>query len=460
VVEGRTATSNALVFTVSVAADGNVTLDQIRAVVHADANDPNDAATLASDDLVKLTATITDKDGDHKPATLNIGQNLSFLDDGPTIGPIANSEVTFISSAAGTAGPASLAGALGADGGASPVPYTIVGTSVAGSFPDISVNGLVLLRPILSNNNSILTYWADTGGNNTFGDTGDTAYYRLTLGESGAGSYTFNVLIDPPPAKLTFDLSTLASGQNLWGAAADTSKAEGFVVFANNAKLKSDGTELSGGTINTSQGGGPTTIGISNQMFDPTEGAYITYVTNPVTGGTKDADNISYNGLFQAKEAQAAISQTQGNTPVELTVKAFEISSPVSPDPTLGRDLINGAGTGQVAITSATIIHANGTKDTETAGGPNTSNKISFSGGVVTFTGLVASDIFDWTTTANHDQVLISDSSGKFDIGAFNIIKNQPTPEQNLPFTLQATDGDGDHAQASFNVKIDAVLVS
>ena len=32
-----------------------------------------------------LTATITDKDGDSATATLNIGQNLVFKDDGPSI---------------------------------------------------------------------------------------------------------------------------------------------------------------------------------------------------------------------------------------------------------------------------------------------------------------------------------------------------------------------------------------
>ncbi len=85
VVEGRTATTNALVFTVSVSAAGAITLDQIRAVVHANANDPDDSTTLAADNLVQLTATITDKDGDHQSATLNIGQNLNFEDDGPTI---------------------------------------------------------------------------------------------------------------------------------------------------------------------------------------------------------------------------------------------------------------------------------------------------------------------------------------------------------------------------------------
>ncbi|TJV66454.1 MAG: hypothetical protein E5X80_05935, partial [Mesorhizobium sp.] len=84
VVEGRTATSNDLVFTVTVSSTGNVTLDQIRAVVHP-TTDPDESKTLAADNLVQLTATVTDKDGDHHSATLDIGQNLVFKDDGPTI---------------------------------------------------------------------------------------------------------------------------------------------------------------------------------------------------------------------------------------------------------------------------------------------------------------------------------------------------------------------------------------
>src|SRR5262249_39628498 len=84
VVVSRTATTNALVFTVSVDATGSVTLDQIRAVVHPNANDPDDSTTLSAANLVQLTATITDKDGDHQSATLNIGKDLVFEDDGPT----------------------------------------------------------------------------------------------------------------------------------------------------------------------------------------------------------------------------------------------------------------------------------------------------------------------------------------------------------------------------------------
>jgi hypothetical protein len=85
VVEGRTETGDELVFTVSVDGDGNVTLDQSRAVVHADDTDHDDPVSLA-DELVTLTATATDGDGDTAEDTINIGDNLTFRDDGPSIG--------------------------------------------------------------------------------------------------------------------------------------------------------------------------------------------------------------------------------------------------------------------------------------------------------------------------------------------------------------------------------------
>ncbi|MCF6127998.1 DUF5801 repeats-in-toxin domain-containing protein, partial [Mesorhizobium ciceri] len=61
-VVGRAGIGGAIVFTVTTDASGNVTLDQQRAVVHPTAN-PNEPVSLNAD---------------------NIGQNLTFLDDGPT----------------------------------------------------------------------------------------------------------------------------------------------------------------------------------------------------------------------------------------------------------------------------------------------------------------------------------------------------------------------------------------
>ncbi|CDX39957.1 conserved hypothetical protein [Mesorhizobium plurifarium] len=72
------------VFTISVDASGNVTLDQLRAVVHP-TNDPNESVFMSNANLVTLTAIITDGDGDTAQAVANIGTAFEFKDDGPTI---------------------------------------------------------------------------------------------------------------------------------------------------------------------------------------------------------------------------------------------------------------------------------------------------------------------------------------------------------------------------------------
>ncbi|MEV8877382.1 DUF5801 repeats-in-toxin domain-containing protein, partial [Mesorhizobium ciceri] len=58
-VVGRAGAGGAIVFTVATDASGNVTLDQLRAVVHPNAADPNDAKSLSADNLITLTATVT-----------------------------------------------------------------------------------------------------------------------------------------------------------------------------------------------------------------------------------------------------------------------------------------------------------------------------------------------------------------------------------------------------------------
>ena len=149
VVEGRTASSNDLVFTVSVAANGTVTLDQIRAVVHPDTSDPDDSKTLASDDLVKLTATKTDGDGDSAQATLNIGQNLVFKDDGPTVSPAGTEPVMTVDESDLTTNSlqgfaANFTSSFGADGGGT-VTYTLGCVSGASGLTDTTTGQSVVL---------------------------------------------------------------------------------------------------------------------------------------------------------------------------------------------------------------------------------------------------------------------------------------------------------------------------
>lgn len=89
VLEGRVSGSpGTLAFRLTVAPDGVATLDQIRAVRHADQSNPDDAATIPSS-LVRLVASVTDSDGDQATASVAIGNALVFRDDGPSIDVIA-----------------------------------------------------------------------------------------------------------------------------------------------------------------------------------------------------------------------------------------------------------------------------------------------------------------------------------------------------------------------------------
>ncbi|QXI51068.1 DUF5801 repeats-in-toxin domain-containing protein [Pseudomonas alvandae] len=179
VVEGRTATTNALVFTVSVATNGDVTLDQIRAVVHPDTNNPDDAKTLTSDNLVTLTANITDKDGDSAQTTLNIGQNLSFKDDGPSVSttgtePTLTVDETVLAtnatqnfaanflSAYGADGAGTLTYALGVVAGPSGMTDTATGEAI-----NLSLNGNVVEGRTATTNLLAFTVSVATNGDVT-----------------------------------------------------------------------------------------------------------------------------------------------------------------------------------------------------------------------------------------------------------------------------------------------------
>ncbi|WP_238964283.1 DUF5801 repeats-in-toxin domain-containing protein [Pseudomonas sp. AF32] len=179
VVEGRTATTDLLVFTVSVAANGDVTLDQARAVVHPDATNPDDSKTLTSDNLVTLTANITDKDGDTAQATLNIGQNLVFKDDGPSISttgtePTLTVDETDLATDATQSFAANFTSAYGADG-AGTLTYglgVVAGASgltdsATGEAVNLSVNGAVVEGRTATTNLLVFTVSVAANGNVT-----------------------------------------------------------------------------------------------------------------------------------------------------------------------------------------------------------------------------------------------------------------------------------------------------
>lgn len=83
-----------VVFEISIAANGTVTLDQQRAVVHTDTNDHDSTSPAMTASLITLTATVSDSEpdatDDSASALVGIGDKFLFKDDGPVIGASPN----------------------------------------------------------------------------------------------------------------------------------------------------------------------------------------------------------------------------------------------------------------------------------------------------------------------------------------------------------------------------------
>ncbi|WP_413966563.1 DUF5801 repeats-in-toxin domain-containing protein [Pseudomonas monachiensis] len=230
VVEGRTALSNLLVFTVSVAANGNVTLDQARAVVHADPSNPDDSRSLTSDNLVTLTATKTDGDGDSALATLNIGQNLVFKDDGPSITttgvePTLTVDETILTTDATQSFAANFNSAFGADG-AGTLTYAlgvVAGASglidtASGEAVNLSLNGAVVEGRTALSNLLVFTVSVAANGSVTL-DQSRAVVHANTSNPDDSTSLTSDNLVTLTATKTDGDgdsaLATLNIGQNL-----------------------------------------------------------------------------------------------------------------------------------------------------------------------------------------------------------------------------------------------------
>jgi len=437
-----------------------VTFTQYRAVLHDDVNDPNEALSpeTINGGLVFIDQTAIDGDGDVSDVvSFDLGAITQLLDDGPSIGPVANSIVDF---AAGDSANEDLNGDVGNDPNTSP--YTLTYFT-----PTLTIAG-VDLEGVLAGDAKSVTYYADTDGSGTFGDGTDVAYYMLELGDQGGeGDYTFTVLVNPPPAFTEFNFDTLPSGSNLFGIVGDADA--GLIIFGEDIGLKPDNTYIANQTqeIKTSQAGLHDTIGIESQMFDPGDAAYFTFVNDPdpnftgtALGSTEadDADNILYGSTLEGDSAFIRIAQLQGNTDPSMSIQLFNIDD-TNPQ---GVDMIDARGINEAGkdpdVIAVRVYDPLGNllEDTDDLGNFNDPNiTVSFLNGVATVTGFDENYKIEWDADEDFDQTLITGVAGKFDIGGFGFLQGNDTPDQVLDFTAQVTDGDGDYATASWKVGID-----
>ncbi|QQZ39842.1 hypothetical protein IF690_17515 [Pseudomonas sp. SK3(2021)] len=248
---------------------------------------------------------------------------------------------------------------------------------------------------------------------------------------------------------LTFSLANAPSGQNLFlmfTTANPTVVDDGGVLRITNPTLiatgkdpadQSSGANINtGDTVNTSQGGGPTTLGTNNQMIVEQEGIRISFVTGARQNVTvpnldqNEADvesNIDFTAVFNTKSASFDVVQLQGGKSAVVKISAFSTAA----EP--GVNFINGyANDASVAISNVRVINKSTGLVIENSDGSvnDPSITISFTGAVATITGVKAGYQIEYTTTADHNRVLIEngaaldakgDNHADFDIGGFTL---------------------------------------
>ena len=436
----------------------------------------------------------------------------SFVEDsGPSIGNIANSVVNFTVNA--TTGAVTLNGAVGTDPNSSPYTLTDWTGKDAGDLP-IVISG-VTLTPVAITSGSLTTgvgYWANTNGTagiQTTGLNADTEYYRLTLSESGAGSYEFKVLVAPPLLETTFGFGAQPSGQNLFGIiptnANNVVNGElpdgGLLFFNSGVHLDADGKYISSNadpalnssTVNTSKGGGEVSIGYgANNYTADGQDAFFIFADDPKTSAASgigldsttadDADTVRFNGLNPATSASVEIVKIVGSTESGVTIKAWNLlDSQMNIDTDQeARDLLNNPltfGTDATAsninalsvfrITNSGTVLVYSAKDGNNDGDftdtgeitVNTSNVsvTENADGSVTVLGLDtnADYTIKYSTVAAHDMAQVIYETGSYNIGGFNVFQAVVTPDQQFDFVARATDGDGDFASDNWSVGID-----
>jgi VCBS repeat-containing protein len=333
---GSAGPAGPVVFTFTIdTATGVGTLDQQRAVEHSlGGANHNDSTTLSSD-AIRITKTVTDRDGDEVSDSIVIGTNLNFFDDGPftsveTVGPEANILLTtqdantvgaaFDTASASFSSVFSVVQGFGADGaGTSSLTYSLSLQVAAGTDSTLDSNGLAV-------------YLYDIGGVIT-GSTSatqlgvDAANTVFTIETTTGGLVTvkqYAELDHPAGGGTPYNNQTIALGTSLVRLNAtatiedgdtDTASSVGFVDLGGNIQFADDGPALNVGVFtNGFLTVDETSLGVSAMasfasIFVPAYGADGPGSVGNYVLGTPGGNS----GLFDTATGQQVMLAMQGN---------------------------------------------------------------------------------------------------------------------------------------------------
>ena len=434
----------------------NVSLDETAGLQNATATptppgdaDDNDilVASLPSDFSTRLTAlaagTATGAAlSGYTGAVGDTGSNAFTLTDASGI-----TDISFVDSAG--------APLDGADSGL----FTLDGTSIL-LYTDTENNNIVLGRAGSATGAIVFAaYIEETGSPVSGGKIWTVEYQPLQHPDATNPDDSLNLLdkvFVGTSQDLEFSLAGAPSGQNLFlmfttenptvvdvgGVLRITDPT--IIATGKDPANQSTGVNINtGDTINTSQAGGPTTFGTNSQMITEQEGIRYSFVTGARQDVTipnldqTEADveaNIDFTDVVNAKKANFDIVQLQSGKSAVVKISAFSTTAES------GVNFIDGyTNDTPVAITNVVVTNISTGLVVENSDGSVNDPAITISfdvNGVATITGVKAGYQIEYTTTADHNRVLIEngaalDAKGNthadFDIGGFTLLQTAVT---------------------------------
>ncbi len=338
VIEGKN-TDGDIVFTLSVDANGEVTLDQQRAVVHSDTSTPDDSVTL-SDGVITLSRTdvITDGDGDTatSSATIDLGANLVFKDDGPkaaipdasftaTAATLDESALTDDGKYSATVDVSGAftgaAGDFGTDGaaatGATTYAVSLTTSSDTGS-------GLYILDPSAADGKGAEIQLHDNGNGTVSGLDGSTEVFKISVDNNGKVTFAYSDTTDP--ANIWHDQTPANDGDNaevLKTAVAGALVVTQTLTDADGDSVTSDGFDIGTGDFLSIEDDGPAALADSNHIQEGTgistvEGDVLNATVGSSTGDQADMLStdapVTVTGVASGTDTDNPVSGNIGTT--------------------------------------------------------------------------------------------------------------------------------------------------
>ena len=383
-VVGRAGAGGAIVFTISVNADGGVSLDQSRAVIHPDPTNPDDDITFSDDNLITLSATVTDKDGD--TATIGtpiaIAQDFHFHDDGPTaVASAAGFSISHDETAGNQADANDVTGPLA----------QFAGVANKGDDPDVAGSnplGFAIGTGTISSTGS--TYGADGAGTTAFSlsissagvDSGvnTTSGADIFLFKEGAlvvgrvgdanGPAAFALAIDSATGQISM-VQYLSIQQTNTGSPDESISLTNSVVQATVTVTDKDGdpavNSVNIGNLVSFQDDGPS----ANNDTDTTDSVTDTAVGNVITGvgtteGAANADQPHVDGFGSISNLVGFGGSSDNNPAGGFTVNGQFGSLQMDANGNYTYTRTDGLGGGQSEVFTYTYVDGDGDPATAT----------------------------------------------------------------------------------------------